>query len=182
MTFLLQSERLTLRPLRPGDAEALAAYRNDPAVARYQGWELPYTLRDAETLIAEMAGRVPGDGGSETGGWVQIGLEVRAGGELIGDVALNVSDRRAEVGVTLSAAAQGRGYAAEALTLLAVHAFGPLGLEALTAEIDPRNVAVQRLLLGLGFRHTATDYGTYLHRGTWADNAVYTLRQDEWLG
>jgi len=145
-------------------------------VALYQGWKLPYTLRDAEALIAQMAGRVPGDEG-----WVQVALEHRETGALLGDVALNTSGRQGEIGVTLTSAAQGRGYAAEALRALTAHAFGPLRLDTLSAEIDPRNRAVERLLLGLGFRHTATEYGTYLHRGEWTDNAVYTLGRAEEL-
>ena len=176
MSFELSSERLILRPLRPGDAPVLAVYRDDPAVARYQGWELPYTVQDAEVLIAEMAGRIPGDEG-----WVQIGLERRGTGALIGDVALNTHERQAELGVTLSAAGQGQGYALEGVRALLTHAFGPLKLEQVVAEIDPRNVAVMRLLLLLGFRHKVTSYGTYLHRGEWTDNAVYILTGEEWL-
>lgn len=177
MNFLLRGDRLNLRPLRPGDAAALTAYRSDPQVALYQGWELPYTVRDAARLIAEMVGRVPGDPG-----WVQIGLEVPPGGDLIGDVALNINGPEAEIGVTLSATAQGQGYASEALKVLLAHAFGPLKLERVRAEIDPRNVAVRRLLLLLGFRHAETQYGGYLNRGELTDNAVYLLGADEWLG
>lgn len=173
---VLVSERLILRPLWPGDAPALAAYRSDPQVARYQGWELPYTLPDAQQLIAEMAGRIPGDEG-----WVQIGLESRAEGVLIGDVALNTSGQQAEIGVTLSAPMQGQGYATEALRALISHVFGSLNLEEVRAEIDPRNLAVERLLLTLGFRHTVTEYGSYLHRGEWTDNAVYRLKGEDWL-
>ena len=176
MSFPLPTERLTLRPLRPADAPVLAAYRNDPAASLYQGWKLPYTLQDAEGLIAGMAGRVPGDEG-----WVQIGLELRETGELIGDVALNVAGKQAEIGVTLHAAAQGQGYAHEGLRALMAHAFGPLKLEQLRAEIDPRNLAVWRLLNRLGFRLTETHIGTYLNRGEWTDNAVYTLRREEKL-
>jgi len=145
-------------------------------VALYQSWPLPYTLRDAGLLISEMAGRVPGDEG-----WVQIALEHREAGVLLGDVALRTSGSQGEIGVTLSAAAQGNGYAAEALRALVSHAFGPLKQETLIAEIDPRNVAVERLLLGLGFRHTVTEHGTYLHRGEWTDNAVYRLARAEEL-
>jgi RimJ/RimL family protein N-acetyltransferase len=172
----LSSPRLHLRPMRQDDAPVLAAYRSDPAVAAYQSWNLPYTLADAEALIAEMEGRVPGDPG-----WVQLGLEEHSGGGLIGDVALNTTGHEAEVGVTLSATAQGKGYAEEALRVLLAHVFGPLGLERAVAQIDPRNVAVVRLLHVLGFRHLETQYGSYLNRQEWTDNAVYALLQEEWL-
>ena len=35
----LRTERLVIRPFRPKDVEAFAAYRADPDVARYQSWE-----------------------------------------------------------------------------------------------------------------------------------------------
>jgi len=170
VSFLVVTSRLKLRVVRPQDAPALLAYRNDPHIARYQSWELPYTPAAAETLIAEMADRVPGDPG-----WVQVGLERADTGELIGDVALCTQDQRAEIGVTLSKAAQGQGYATEGLRALIDYAYGTLKLEQVVAEIDPRNLAVARLLGRLGFVYRETQLGTYHHRGEWTDNAVYVL-------
>src|SRR5262249_3471963 len=43
----LVSGRLILRRFRAPDAAAFAAYRDDPAVARYQSWDAPYTLAEA---------------------------------------------------------------------------------------------------------------------------------------
>jgi RimJ/RimL family protein N-acetyltransferase len=171
----ITTERLSLRPLRAEDAEIIAAYRNDPQVAQYQGWPLPYTPEDSAQLIAEMVGRSPGEPG-----WVQIGLQRVSSGELIGDLALNTQGQQAEVGVTLSAAVQGQGYASEGLGGLIQYAFRVLGLDRLQAEIDPRNLAVAKLLSRLGFVHLETQIGTYLHRGEWADNAVYTLGRASW--
>ncbi|WP_424950089.1 GNAT family N-acetyltransferase [Deinococcus sp.] len=176
MNAWIVTERLELRALREADAPIIAAYRNDPQVAQYQSWKLPYTQEDAARLVTERGDRQPGNPG-----WVQIGLEVRETGELIGDVALNTQGQEAELGVTLSASAQGRGYASEGLRALIGFAFATLGLERVRAEIDPRNLAVERLLLLLGFRHTVTQYGGYLNRGEWTDNAVYTLVGEEWL-
>jgi RimJ/RimL family protein N-acetyltransferase len=173
----ITTERLKLRPLRPADALIIAEYRNDPQVALYQGWALPYTIQDAERLISEMSGRVPGQEG-----WVQIGLELASTGKLIGDVALNVRSEEAEIGVTVSKAAQGNGYASEGLRALIAYAFGKLAISTIRAEIDPRNAAVARLLLKLGLRHVETQYGTFLNRGEWTDNAVYRVLQEEWLG
>jgi RimJ/RimL family protein N-acetyltransferase len=170
-----ETTRLQLRPFTPDDAPALAAYRSDPAVARYQGWALPYTVQDAAALIAEMAGRRLGDTG-----WAQVALEEQASGQLIGDVALNTQDQQAELGVTLAGAAQGRGYAQEAVRALLAHAFGPLGLHRIHAGIDPRNVSVARLLTRLGFRHEGTHRQSYLHRGEWTDEAIWALLAAEW--
>ena len=176
--FHLLTPRLHLRPLRPADAPALAAYRSDPAVARYQSWPLPFTLEHAQRMVAEMENRVPGDPG-----WVQIGLEVRSGGALLGDLAINTDQERvqAELGFTLSASAQGQGYAHEALGALLAHAFGPLGLHRLHAGLDPRNEASARLLTRLGFRHEGTALESYWQRGEWTDDARYALLSREWM-
>lgn len=48
MSLRLETPRLCLRPFQDADLEAFLAYRNDPAVARFQGWEMPYTREAAE--------------------------------------------------------------------------------------------------------------------------------------
>ena len=50
----LRTERLRLRPMRADDAEALAARRSDPEVARYQNWTAPYSAERARTLVDEI--------------------------------------------------------------------------------------------------------------------------------
>src|SRR5687767_6775776 len=83
----LLTERLRLRRSRPEDAEAISEYRSDPDVQRYQGWE----RTDAAAIrsqILEMAGRDPGD----PGGWVQLSVEERESGRLLGDVGMSRAD------------------------------------------------------------------------------------------
>src|SRR4051794_4003118 len=85
-TFLpIGTERLVLRRLERADAAGLAAYRSDPAVARYQSWQTPYPLAAAQRLIEEMA-HLAGPSNSE---WVQIAVE--HDGALIGDVAVHLN-------------------------------------------------------------------------------------------
>ncbi|HEY5846051.1 MAG TPA: GNAT family N-acetyltransferase [Microlunatus sp.] len=52
--ILAVSDHLVLRHMTTDDAATLAAYRGDPAQARYQSWETPYPLTSAQALIAEM--------------------------------------------------------------------------------------------------------------------------------
>jgi RimJ/RimL family protein N-acetyltransferase len=42
MTFWLETDRLRIRRFQDSDMESFLAYRNDPEVARYQGWDVPY--------------------------------------------------------------------------------------------------------------------------------------------
>ena len=66
--MLLETARLRLRRFRPKDAPAFAAYRSDPAVARYQGWSAPVSPQAAAALVQEFAAGEPDNGsdGSST--------------------------------------------------------------------------------------------------------------------
>ena len=46
----IRTERLTIRHLRATDMPVVAAYRNDPEVARFQDWALPYDQQAAIDL------------------------------------------------------------------------------------------------------------------------------------
>jgi RimJ/RimL family protein N-acetyltransferase len=45
--------RLHLRPFRREDLPAFVAYRREPEVARYQGWEDTYSLEDVVSVLFE---------------------------------------------------------------------------------------------------------------------------------
>jgi len=168
---ILHTSRLTLRPLTPDDLPRVLAYRNDPEVARYQGWPLPATPDSVAGLVSDAPLGSPG--------CVQRAVTL-TGGELVGDVGLNTQGPQAELGMTLARHAQGHGYAREALHVLVTHAFADLGLHRVHASIDPRNTAVAALLTRLGFRHEGTSLQSYRHRGEWTDDALYAVLAAEW--
>ena len=58
--MLLETPRLRLRWFRPADAAALAAYRSDSSVARYQSWSPPVSVAAAAALIREFEAGSPG--------------------------------------------------------------------------------------------------------------------------
>ena len=142
--------RLVLRRSRPEDAEAISAYRSDPAVHRFQGWD----RTDPEGVRAEierMAGRSPG----EPGGWVQLSVQEREGGGLVGDVGLSPADGEPgviKVGYTIAPAFQGRGYATEAVGTLVAYAFETLGAEVVRAYASVDNAPSIRVAEKVGMR------------------------------
>src|SRR5262245_57479323 len=139
----LETERLQLRPLEDGDVDALFAIFSDAETLRY--WSrLPMTdRRDAQAVIE-------GDRlGLAAGTAIRWGLVRRDDGRLIGTATLfklERAHRRAEIGYILERDAWGRGYMREALAAVLAHAFGPLGLHRVEADIDPRNAASIRAL------------------------------------
>jgi RimJ/RimL family protein N-acetyltransferase len=174
---LLETERLLLRRFRADDAPAVAAYRSDPDIARYQGWDAPFALADAEAFVAAVSGADP-----RAAGWFQYALELRAGGALSGDVGVNRHDagRQAEIGFTLAPRFHGRGYAAEAVARVVTHLLAEEGLHRVHASVDARNAASARLLERLGFRREGLEIQSQWWKGEWTDDLRYAVLASEW--
>ena len=85
LLLLLRSRRLLLRRLGVGDLEGFLAYRGDPEVARFQGWEA-FSREQALAFLQRQEGQVPGVPGE----WLQIGIVVQETQELVGDCALKL--------------------------------------------------------------------------------------------
>jgi aminoglycoside 6'-N-acetyltransferase len=145
----MTTERLLLRRSRAGDAERIATYRSDPDVLRFQGWE----RTDPDGIRAEierMAGRLPG-----SPGWVQLSVEDRATGDLVGDVGLSPADGEpgvVKLGYTIAPEFQRRGYATEAVRVLVEYAFDVLGADLVRIYADGNNVASHRVAEKAGLR------------------------------
>lgn len=144
------TERLRLRRSRAEDAETISAYRSDPEVHRYQGWE----RLDPEGIgseIEEMARRAPG----APGGWVQLSVEELESGRLVGDVGLSPADEEPgviKVGYTIAPAFQGRGYATEAVGALVAYAFDTLEADIVRAYASAQNAPSVRVAEKVGMR------------------------------
>lgn len=175
VTFLpIATDRLVLRPFRGDDAAVLAAYRSDPDVARYQSWTAPYGVGAARTLIDAQSLL----DGPTRGEWIQIAIE--RDGELVGDVAVGLSDDglTATIGYTVAPAHQGGGLATEAVGAVVARLFHEFAVHRVQASIDPRNDASARVVERLGFVHEGTALASVQHHGDWADDARYALTAD----
>ncbi len=159
--------RLRLDALRDEDADALFAYRSDPAVARFQGWK-PASVADAGRFIEAQRGITP----DTPDAWWQRAIRLRDSGELIGDLGLHfMDDGIVELGISLAPPRQRQGYAREALEVMLDFIFGGLRKQRATARVAPRNFMCMRLLEGLGMRRGADRDG----------DAVFELPAAEWL-
>jgi RimJ/RimL family protein N-acetyltransferase len=176
---VLRTPRLLLRRFQPGDLDAFVAYRADPEVARYQGWDSPFSMIDAERFLEEQRGV----GFAQPGAWLQLAIVDRGTGLVHGDCAVHgAADRpaTAEVGVTLARGSQGRGIATEALTAVLDELFAARGMHRVVAQVDDRNVPVQRLLDRLGFRREGRLVDADWFKGEWTTLCSYALLDREW--
>lgn len=173
--YPLTTDRLTIRMLREEDIDTLTAYRNDPKVNALQDWDLPYPRERAARLVAGHADRDDVEPGKGT----QLAIDLD--GELIGDLFVGLDEHAgvAEIGFTLAAAHQGKGYAVEAASAVVDDLVDRLGVHRFVGELSPDNLASARLLerLGMTFEHVAEK--SFWWRGAWDDNLYYSMTADE---
>ena len=146
--MILQTPRLSLAPLAPGDGEYIAPIFADPRVMAH--WDYP-EIEEAGTVDQLIAAQV--EAMSQDAGfyWAMRRLEDNV---LVGccDVAeIDWRHRRAEVGFVLAYAYWGEGYALEAMHAVIDHVAG-LGLKRLTARIHIGNTRSETLLRKLHFQ------------------------------
>lgn len=173
-----QTSRLIIDTLQAGDAVGLFAYRSDPQVARYQGWQ-PTALEQAAAFIAAQARLQPATPDS----WMQRAIRLREGGELIGDLGLHFPadlDAAVEFGISLAPAHQHCGYAVEAARTVLDWVFTSLGRHRVCASVDPRNQASIALLQALGLRQEAHFRESLKLHGEWVDDMAFGLLAKEW--
>jgi RimJ/RimL family protein N-acetyltransferase len=168
----LTSKRLVVRRFASADAEALASYRSDAEVARYQDWECPYPISEARKFIASLHDLAPGTSGT----WFQFAVSLAPADNLIGDVALRtrLADvRQAELGFTFASPYQGHGYATEAVRAVVQYAFAKLAMHRVFSRTDARNLRARRLLERVGFRQEGEFRESTWFKGAWATDIVY---------
>jgi RimJ/RimL family protein N-acetyltransferase len=175
----LETNRLIIRYLRPGDLEDVHAFRSDPEVCRYQGYE-PATREESKSFIEWQAGKEFGVASE----WVQVGLELKDQQKLIGDIGLKPEQdvRIVEYGISMSRDYQSRGLASEALTAIFHHLFNERGAHRITAIMDVDNTAMIALAERLGFRREGHYRQSFFDKGEWRDEYLYALLERDWPG
>lgn len=145
---ILQTQRLRLRLLVPGDLEALYALYRDPEVRQY----FPQGTLNYQQTKEELEWFLNGHPDyPELGLWATLLEET---GELIGRCGLlpwKIEDRlEVEVAYLIAKPYWGQGLATEAAQAIARYAFGELGLSRLIALIDPANQPSRRVAEKIG--------------------------------
>lgn len=173
----IHTTRLVLRQFSPDDLEAFQAYRSDPTLAPYQGWE-PTSNEQARAFLAVQAKQSLGAEGE----WLQVAVTRSDTGEVIGDLGLCVIDASRgtiTLGFTLARSAQGRGYATEAVTGVLDALLVEGRARSVVAVTDVRNTASVSLLRRVGLRHEST--ADALFRGEPCHEHTFVLTNEQWV-
>ncbi|MFK7803863.1 MAG: GNAT family N-acetyltransferase [Anaerolineae bacterium] len=176
--ILHETESFNLRSFTQADADAFLGWRNDPLVARYQGWQVPYPRESAERFMTALETAVPG----QPGEWYQVAIEHKQLGVLIGDCAFKTAEDgiQAEVGYTLARQFHGKGYATEAVKGLFDYLFNTLNMHRISAFCDTRNEPSWKLLQRLGLRLEGHYIENYRDGGSWGSEYQYAILKREW--
>lgn len=170
----MTTDRLTLRPVVPADAEAFLSWRSDTSVVRYMylpPWDHPTAVLKLRTW-SNAPFEQPGD---------VLVLAVELDGDVVGETLLKwaAGPRQVEIGYALHPDVSGQGLATEAAGATLRLAFSAYGFHRVFARIDEENVASVRVAERLGMRHEARLVENDLRDGGWSTEVVYAILDRE---
>ncbi|KAG9943828.1 N-acetyltransferase GCN5, partial [Aureobasidium melanogenum] len=172
MTTTPKQSRISLRPRRESDAEALYATMSHPDSMHW--WS-----RGPFTSISELCNYFSPDESSNWKTWAIVKAD-DISDTAIGFVAAGAKRKGVtEIGYLVAREALGNGYGREAVSLLIKKLFAE-GERRIVADVDPENKASIALLTALGFKlegHLRAEWET--HIGI-RDSLIYGLLIEEW--
>ncbi|MEV6314470.1 GNAT family protein [Streptomyces sp. NPDC051776] len=174
--YLAVGPRVAIRPIERRDEQEFTARVRESAELHHPWVFLPTDAEEFERWTARF--RTPAGEGyavcdRETGGiaaGVAINNIVRSGFQC------------GAVGYGAFVHAAGRGLMTEGLGLVVRHAFGPLGLHRLEANIQPGNEASRRLVQRLGFRLEGFSPDFLFIDGAWRDHERWAITAEMTAG
>ncbi|MEI2776781.1 MAG: GNAT family N-acetyltransferase [Tetrasphaera sp.] len=172
---VLQTDRLTLRPLTWDDQLELERLDADPEVMRYL--DRPRTPDQIRERF--LARTDPSHDAMGLGYWV--GLEE---GRFVGWWLLTPEGPGvADIGWRLHRAAWGRGLASEGARAVVRHGFATVGLERIVADTMVVNHASQGVMRKIGMRHTGIEHRDWEHPLPGAEQGEWLaeITREEWL-
>ncbi|WP_372707992.1 GNAT family N-acetyltransferase [Brevundimonas sp.] len=166
--MFLYTPRLILRRAVPDDLEAIHAVMSNARATRW--WSTPphADLKQTSAWLNGMIASPPE---------LSEDFVVEKNGRVIGKAGLY---RLPDVGYILHPDHWGQGLGKEAVGAVIDHVFQTRALDALTADVDPENVASIRLLEGRGFVRTGFAEKTWEIAGEWKDSVYYGLSRSHW--
>jgi len=157
--FLLETERLLIRPWQPADRPALKAFTQDPEVMRYVHGGMPYSEAELDEFLSRQARQL-----AEHDLCMGALIE-KSTGRVVGVCGTQPLGTTGdlEIGWWLGRDVWGRGYATEGGGAAMRHVLDTLGRSRVVAIIDPGNEpsirVVQRLGMHLEGRVTGAQLG-----------------------
>lgn len=169
---VLETGRLTLRPVAGGDLADILELASDIEVARWTT-SIPHPLSGTQ-VQAWLADRA-------ASGEHAFAVLPKGGSQLIGVIGITVipGGDKGEIGFWIGRPYWGRGFATEAVRRVLLHGFGFLGLAVIEASVFRGNDRSARVLIKAGFNECGSATRAAPARGGDREVIIYTLTRED---
>ena len=174
---MLNTPRLTLRPLTMRDAQDIYDYSRDPEVARHVLWDAHRSLADSRAYLRFIL-RQYRDGVPSS-----YGIVLKASGRVVGTIGFmwySQENHSVEVGYSLARGVWNQGLMTEALKAVMRLSFEELQVHRVEAQHETSNPASGRVMLKCGMRHEGTLRGRIYNKGRFVDVELYAILREDW--
>ncbi|MCL2863878.1 MAG: GNAT family N-acetyltransferase [Methanimicrococcus sp.] len=176
--IILETERLTLRPLTLADAEtAFHGWTGDPEVAEYVSWLPHRSIDDAIKWLSEIEWKTDSKGNIIQSDCYIWGFVLKETGELFGSGGLIWEEdwQLFQVGYNIMKSHWNRGYATEAMKEILAFAAAHLGIKKVAGGHAKENHASAKVLEKLGFVYDRDDITPHVDGVLFFDSKEYYL-------
>lgn len=174
---VLETPRLTLRPMTMRDTADIYEYSRDKEVARHVLWDAHRSMADSREYLRYILRQY------REGRPSSYGMVLKETGRLIGTIGfmwLNQENSTVEVGYSLARAHWNKGLTTEALQALIDMSFTYLHIHRIEAQHDVANPASGRVMLKCGMRQEGVLRGRVYNKGKFVDVALYAILREDW--
>lgn len=174
---VLETPRLTLRPMTMRDAADIYAYSRDKEVARHVLWDAHRSLADSKEYLRFILRQY------REGRPSSYGMVLKETGRLVGTIGfmwLNEENSTVEIGYSLARSQWNKGLTTEALGALIPMAFTYLNIHRIEAQHDVANPASGRVMLKCGMRREGVLRGRVYNKGKFVDVVLYAILREDW--
>jgi len=176
----IETERLVLRPVTPGDATAVFLYASNPNLTRFTLFETHQTIDDSRWFVndyvhSRYVNREPDP--------LAIVVKGDPLGAMVGAIGAHWASQpngTMEMGYSIAEPYWGRGLVTEAAAAVTRQVFTEYAVERLQARVIAGNDASERVLQKLGFTREGVLRSLILRRGRCVDVIMYSLLRSEW--
>lgn len=168
----LETERLTLRPVRLSDANDMHEYASDEERVAYV-FPIHQSFKDTKESIANYFMAAP---------LGKYGIELKATGKFIGAIDLRVVEQHniAEIGYSLNKAFWGQGYVPEAANEVLRLGFEELKLMRIFATHDIDNPKSGRVMEKIGMKIEGNVPNARMWKGKVVTDIIRGITLEEW--
>lgn len=168
---VLQTKRLTLREIRPEDADEIFKMRTNGRVNQFIARPEMENLDSSKELVRKTIEAYKNLQGI---GWAGVRQD---GGSIIGTCGFNSIDYpnlRAEIGGEMSTDHWGKKLAFEAVEAIVNFGLFEMNLHSIEAKVQPGNRGAIYVLSQLGFEKEGHHVDRIFYKGKFLDMAIYT--------